>query len=130
VLIMLEKKLANAEGGLVLCSLSEHVRTVFEISGLATHFAITSSRREAVARLASDKRLSKVSALATKLLNRGEEGGRRPSKAEPAGRPETGSRLSSQVAQLLSRSEQGGPSDSSAKRRRPANPSSERKGKT
>lgn len=102
VLVMLAKKLVALDGGLVLYSLSPQVKTIFEVSGLSDLFAIEPTKSEALRYLSSSKRMSKLSFLAMKLLDGGEEGGSRGKRAEPDGRSGTGSRLSAQVARLLS----------------------------
>src|SRR5262249_52854111 len=40
VLVMLAKRVSQVHGGLALYGLSEHVRTVFEVTGLTDHFTI------------------------------------------------------------------------------------------
>lgn len=52
VLLMLRKR-AGAEGGLVLCGLSERIGTLFDIAGLTSQFQMTATRDEALAHLAS-----------------------------------------------------------------------------
>ncbi len=52
VLLMLRKR-AGAEGGLVLCGLSERIGTLLDIAGLTSHFQMTATREEALAHLAS-----------------------------------------------------------------------------
>jgi anti-anti-sigma factor len=51
VLIMLGKRLDVANGSLVLSGLSDHVRTVFEVTALADHFVIEVSEQEAIGRI-------------------------------------------------------------------------------
>jgi hypothetical protein len=101
---MLGQKLARVGGGLVLCRLSDHVRTVIEISGLSGHLALFDTRDEALAHLSSvdesqQGRASKVSALAARLLGRPGDSG--PPQHRATDPPPGLSRLSREVAQLL-----------------------------
>lgn len=52
VLLMLVKRLREAQGQLVLCSLAQSVREVFELAGFLSIFAVEPSRELALARLA------------------------------------------------------------------------------
>lgn len=51
VLLMLAKKLNGLDGRLRLCSLTDHVRTVLEISGLAAQFEVAENVESAAAGL-------------------------------------------------------------------------------
>ncbi len=50
VLLMAAKKLKNADGQLILCSLNDHIKTIFDISGFSSVFSIVQSRKEALNR--------------------------------------------------------------------------------
>ncbi len=98
VLMMVAEELRAAGGSLVLCSLADPVRRVFEVSGLAGQFDIVGSRAEALARVTAAPRAvaagpasSKLSRLVRRLLEGGSDdrppasdGGQVP--AELAGR--------------------------------------------
>jgi anti-anti-sigma factor len=101
VLVMLAKNLAGLDGGLVLYSISPSLKTIFDVSGLTSLFAIVPDKKEAMRHLSSPKRMSKVSLLATKILDGGKEEDPRAKKEEPNG-GRRGSRLSKQVVRLLS----------------------------
>ncbi len=106
VLVMMVKRLAAIGGGLVLCSLNDPVRTIFDVSGLIEFFTIVPSRDQAIEELKTvPPKMSKVSLLADRLL-----GGRvesQPSimakKNKRKGR--TRSELSTKIARLLSGSD-------------------------
>lgn len=53
VLVMMAQRLQRSGGGLVLCALSDTVRSVFDIAGLLSQFRITGTRDEAATLLAS-----------------------------------------------------------------------------
>jgi anti-anti-sigma factor len=53
VLLMLAKRLRQPPSGLVLCSLADGVRQVFELAGFIPLFAVEASRERALARLAA-----------------------------------------------------------------------------
>ncbi len=53
VLLIAAKKLKNADGQLVLCSLNDQIKTIFDISGFSSIFSIVQSRKEALNRLES-----------------------------------------------------------------------------
>lgn len=55
VLVMLAKRVDQASGGLVLYGLSDHVRTVFDVTGLTDHFVIAATEGDALARLQSPR---------------------------------------------------------------------------
>jgi anti-anti-sigma factor len=73
VLVMLAKNLAGLDGGLVLYSINPSLKTIFDVSGLTSLFAIVPDKKEAMRHLSSPKRMSKVSLLATKILDGGKE---------------------------------------------------------
>ncbi len=50
VLLLLARRTAG-DGGLALCAVNDHVRTLLDISGLTRHFTIVATRKDAVARL-------------------------------------------------------------------------------
>ena len=61
VLLMLGKKLnATDNGHLVLCSMNENVREVFDIAGFTAVFTIRNSRAEALTSFPSGARVSKT----------------------------------------------------------------------
>ena len=51
VLLMLAKRLREARGDLVLCSMGDAVRQVFDLAGFIPLFAVEPSRERALARL-------------------------------------------------------------------------------
>ncbi len=51
ILLKTLKKVTGAEGRLVLCSLTDYVNEVFELSGLVAVFNIASNRQEALDQL-------------------------------------------------------------------------------
>src|SRR5215510_2608540 len=51
VLIMLAKRVVQQSGGLVLYGLTDHVQTVFDVTGLTDYFVIAADEREALERL-------------------------------------------------------------------------------
>ena len=53
VLFMMGQRLHRSGGGLVLCSMNERVRGVFEVARLLPQFQVTATRQEAVAQLAT-----------------------------------------------------------------------------
>lgn len=53
VLVMMGQRLQRNGGGLVLCSLSETVRGVFDVAGLLNQFRIAATRDEAAKQLAT-----------------------------------------------------------------------------
>lgn len=53
VVLVLAKRLKQAQGRLVLCSMQPHVREVFEISGFLAILEVVATRDEAMARLAA-----------------------------------------------------------------------------
>jgi len=110
VLVMAGKRLDAADGGLVLCSLNEHVKSVFEVSGLTLYFRMVTSREEAIAQLHSESadKPSRLISMAMKLL--GDES--RQLKPKKITRDKRSSSLSSKVAELLSRP--GSPRSSSS----------------
>ena len=57
VLILMLHKLEARDGMLVLCGLSHHVRTVFEVSGLSGQFTIVGTPAEAMILLLGTRRL-------------------------------------------------------------------------
>lgn len=50
VLLIAAKKLKNADGQLILCSLNDQIKTIFDISGFSSIFSIVQSRKEALNR--------------------------------------------------------------------------------
>lgn len=69
VLLMLAKKLDGLDGTLKLCSLTHHVRTVLEISGLAAQFDVEDTVEEAAGSFDSKPAArSKVTSLVTRLV--------------------------------------------------------------
>ncbi len=50
VLLMAAKKLKNADGQLILCSLHDQIKTICDISGFSSIFSIVHSRKEALNR--------------------------------------------------------------------------------
>lgn len=54
-LLLAAKRLAEVSGQLVLCSLNEHIRKVFDITGLASVFDIRGSRHDAITTLQEEK---------------------------------------------------------------------------
>ena len=100
VLLLLAKKLSGMEGGLALCSLNDHVKTVFDISGFTDFFPIMSSQHAAIKHLSSDTKVSKISVQAMKLLDSNDDE-KAPSKSHKQGKGAASS-LSAQVAKLLS----------------------------
>jgi len=48
VLLMAAKRLHNANGKIVLCSLKDHVKQVFDLAGFSSIFPVHGSREEAV----------------------------------------------------------------------------------
>jgi anti-anti-sigma factor len=58
VLLMLAKKLQSTGGRLVLCTMPESVRLVFELAGFLPIFEIEETREAAVARVGSERRSS------------------------------------------------------------------------
>lgn len=83
VLIMLSKRLAAAEGSLVLCNLDPRVREVFDVAGLSAVFSIVDSRSAAI-RKSSAAAVGPLADLAERLLaGPGEAGSEGP--AEEAG---------------------------------------------
>lgn len=98
VLLMLSRRLAAAEGSLVLCSLNNQVREVFDIAGLSSVFSIVDSRSLAI-KTVGTAAIGPIANLAERLLAG-------QAVARPA-RPidETGSRvaaLSEAALELLS----------------------------
>jgi anti-anti-sigma factor len=106
VLVMMVKRLAGIGGGLVLCSLNDPVRTIFDVSGLIEFFTIVPSRDKAIEELRTvPPKMSKVSRLADRLL-----GGRAKSRpsimAKKNNRKERArSELSTKIARLISSSD-------------------------
>jgi stage II sporulation protein AA (anti-sigma F factor antagonist) len=103
ILVMLAKRVSQVHGGLVLCGLSEHLKTVFEVTGLTDHFTIVEKESDAVASVgpsrapAADDVHAKLSDMVARLVSVG-----LPSsvaaKAVPA---DTIRALAEQVGQLL-----------------------------
>ena len=78
VLIMLSKRLAAAEGSLVLCNLNEQVREVFDVAGLSSVFSIVETRSMAIEK-SSAAAVGPLAAVAERLLaGQMEAGPRRP----------------------------------------------------
>ena len=48
VLLMAAKKMKSTDGKLILCSMSEHVKEVFDIAGFTPIFNIETSREAAI----------------------------------------------------------------------------------
>ena len=77
VLVMLAKRVVQAQGGLALCGLTDHVRTVFEVTGLTDHFTIVERESDAVASVraarapAVDDAHAKLSDLVGRLIGVG-----------------------------------------------------------
>jgi anti-anti-sigma factor len=106
VLIMLARRLQAVEGELVLCALTDQVKTVFEIAGLAERFSIAATRAAAFERLAGGQKraagppeTSGLARLATRLLGAA-TAARGPAPKRRA-KPGGGSGLSDRVAALL-----------------------------
>jgi anti-anti-sigma factor len=99
MLVTLGRTVEGTEGALVLCSLNEQASAVFEVSGLAQYFSFASSRQEALERLSSKTRPSRLSQLASRLLGDGKQV---PSGVEPGRKSKGRSRLSTKVAEILS----------------------------
>jgi anti-anti-sigma factor len=106
VLVMMVKRLAGIGGGLVLCCLSDPVRTIFDVSGLIEFFTIVPSRDNAVEELKTvPPKMSKVSLLADRLLG-GRVESQPPIMAKQNNRKgRARSKLSTKVAKLLSSSD-------------------------
>ncbi len=102
VLVMAAKRLDAIDGGLVLCSLNEHVKSVFQVSGLTGYFRMVCSREEAIAELDSEPvgKPSRLASLAMKLL--GDESRQLKPETTPTNDKRNPS-LSFEVAELLSR---------------------------
>ena len=116
ILLMLVKRLTAVGGSLVLCELSDYVKTVLDISGLTTQFPIAATQKEALSMLkplgmetpAENKvapapggvELSKISSTTLKLLGHdsGPLAARKPTRREQ-GRT---SRLTQEVERLVS----------------------------
>ena len=49
VLLMAGKKLKTIDGNLILCSMSDHIKEVFDLAGFTPIFSISPSRSEATA---------------------------------------------------------------------------------
>jgi stage II sporulation protein AA (anti-sigma F factor antagonist) len=111
VLVMMARRLVGVEGALVLCALSDHIRTILDVSGLKDYFIIAPSKQKAIEDLSSAPKMSKISVLAKKLLDGGAEHqtstGARFDKDSRGTKKR--SKLSDQVAQLLSRSDTRSP---------------------
>lgn len=68
VLLMLAKKVDGADGELILASLNDSVREVFEIAGFTGVFTIAANRAEAVKRSHSRPKGARIFNLAARLL--------------------------------------------------------------
>lgn len=51
VLLMAAKRLKSMNGNMILCSMSDHIKEVFDIAGFTPIFTIEPSREEAMERL-------------------------------------------------------------------------------
>ena len=60
-------------GGLVLCSMSDAVRTALEVAGFAKRLTTTSSQAEAIQRVSVGETEERVRDLALELLVKGEK---------------------------------------------------------
>ncbi len=78
VLLSTSKKLEGIGGGLVLCTMSEAVKTAMDVAGIARQVATSASQAEAVKRLSADVEKEKVRNLALELLTKGEKKGDKP----------------------------------------------------
>jgi len=98
VLLMLAKKLDGLDGKLKLCSLTDHVRTVLEISGLSAQFEVAENVERAAAGFGSRPVVgpSRLTSLVSRLVV--EPGTMAPSRDH--GEP---SPLTRHVADLLGR---------------------------
>ncbi len=68
VLLMLAKKISGTEGALALCSMSDHVREVFEIAGFMSVFTVRGTRAEAIDASKSVSKVDRVAEMAAKTL--------------------------------------------------------------
>jgi stage II sporulation protein AA (anti-sigma F factor antagonist) len=100
VLVMLTRSLKARDGELVLCSVTEQVRTILEISGLLQHFKICAGVPDAIAHLSgrqpSVQEQSRLSRLMVRILDVEPSAGSKGGRA--AGTPE----LAGEVLELLS----------------------------
>jgi len=124
VLLMLAKRLDAVDGSLAFCSLTEHVKTVLDISGLTAQFSIAATREGALSILNSpdvgapvesagdpapappeDIALSKISSTTLRLLGAVDDPpvSRRPARQEQ----DAGSGLTQEVERLVSASGSG-----------------------
>lgn len=88
VLLMLAKKLKSMEGDLVLCSMSPHVKEVFDIAGFTRIFTIEESQAQALQSLSGDAGIAQVSSLVAELMaeadDEDEEDAQQPAAADAA----------------------------------------------
>lgn len=111
VLVMLAKRVVQAHGGLALFGLTDHVRTVFEVTGLTDHFTIVDRESDAVASVrgarapTADDAHAKLGDLVGRLIGVGLPRASTSDKPVP---PDTARALAEQIARLLAR--QGRPS--------------------
>ncbi len=133
ILLMAAKRLDAVDGGMALCSLNEHVKTIFEVSGLTSYFRIAPSREEAIAQLdpgPAAPKPSRLLSMALKLLG----GGSRSHKQETSQSKGKGhAKLSSKVAELLTGRGSSATSESSPRkntRKHGSSPGDSARGKT
>jgi hypothetical protein len=110
ILVMLAKRVAQGEGALVLCGFCEHVRTVFEVTGLIDHFTIVDTQAQAMARVSAPT-TSTAHAKLSELVSRLTAVGLPPvpSRVGTGGKPVGDrdiARLAERVAELLACADQ------------------------